>query len=300
MEKKRKQFFKGWYIKVQSGKTELALIPGICMTAKGQGKAFIQVFYDNKTYFIRYPLNQVWMQPNGFGMRIGENIFTKDGMKIRIRSDKLKLSGHFTFYDFRKPAYPIMGPLTLLAKQMECSHQIVSMAHRVEGILKVDGKKQTVKDGIGYIEGDSGCRFPREYMWIHTFEHPTYGIFGRNRSITAAIADIPVGRMSFRGCFALVSNGKKEIRLASYKGARVLYRDEKGFAIAQGKYLFSGRISDSGQGTRTLMAPDTKGMGRKIRENLSGKVELELFIHGRRVLSSVYPQASYELEMRES
>ena len=32
----------------------------------------------------------------------------------------------------------------ILAKQMECSHQIVSMAHRVEGILKVDGKKQTV------------------------------------------------------------------------------------------------------------------------------------------------------------
>ena len=298
MEKKRKQYFKGWYIKIQNGNTGLALIPGICMTAKGRGKAFIQVFYENKTYFIRYPLDQVWMLPNGFGMRIGENIFTKDGMKIRIQSGKLELSGHFTFYDFRKPAYPIMGPLTLLAKQMECNHRIVSMAHRVDGVLKAAGRKQTIKDGIGYIEGDSGCRFPREYLWIHTFENPKYSAFGRNRSITAAIADIPVGRMSFRGCFALISNGKQEIRLASYKGARVLYRDEKGFAIAQGKYLLCGRIPDSGQGAQTLMAPDTNGMGRKIRENLSGSVELDLFIHGRRVLSSLYPKASYELEMR--
>ena len=61
MEKKRKQYFKGWYIKIQNGNTGLALIPGICMTAKGRGKAFIQVFYENKTYFIRYPLDQVWI-----------------------------------------------------------------------------------------------------------------------------------------------------------------------------------------------------------------------------------------------
>ena len=63
--------------------------------------------------------------------------------------------------------------------------------------------------------------------------------------------------------------------------------------------LILDRVSDVDL-KRYRQAADRLQQREKLCGFVSGRVELELFIHGRRVLSSVYPQASYELEMQKS
>ena len=57
----------------------------------------------------------------------------------------------------------IMGPFRFLP--MQCSHSVYSMAHTLAGGFTVDGRFIDLTGGTGYIEGDRGSAFPRDYLW---------------------------------------------------------------------------------------------------------------------------------------
>ena len=63
-----------------------------------------------------------------------------------------------------------MGPFRLIS-DMECAHGVISMAHRLEGILNVNGECFDFSDGMGYIETDRGHSFPNAYLWTQCTWH---------------------------------------------------------------------------------------------------------------------------------
>ena len=93
------------------------------------------------------------------------------------------ISGNLILSNHKKIKYDIMGPFYYIPF-MECSHFIVSMSNTVNGAVNINGIKHVFSDGLGYIEGDRGCSFPRRYFW-------TQCLFDNN-SVMLSIADIPL------------------------------------------------------------------------------------------------------------
>ena len=53
-------------------------------------------------------------------------------------------------------------------------------------------------EGLGYMEGDRGCSFPRSYLWAQSMD------FAEDASVMVAIAEIPLPGVRFTGCIAIV------------------------------------------------------------------------------------------------
>ena len=68
--------------------------------------------------------------------------------------------GRVCFEGVTPLGYDIMGPFCLVPG-MECRHKVVSMRHRVQGELNINGRRYVFDDGAGYLEGDRGCSFRR-------------------------------------------------------------------------------------------------------------------------------------------
>lgn len=90
----------------------------------------------------------------------------------------------------------IMGPFRFLP--MQCSHSVYSMAHTLAGGFTVDGRFIDLTGGTGYIEGDRGSAFPRDYLWVQCND------FAQPCSVMASVAHIPFCGRSFTGCICAV------------------------------------------------------------------------------------------------
>ena len=108
----------------------------------------------------------------------------------------------------------IMGPFRFLP--MQCSHSVYSMAHTLAGGFTVDGRFIDLTGGTGYIEGDRGSAFPRDYLWVQCND------FAQPCSVMASVAHIPFCGRSFTGCICAVVYRGREYRLATYRGVRIV------------------------------------------------------------------------------
>jgi hypothetical protein len=141
---------------------------------------------------------------------------------------------------------------------MQCTHKIASLHHRLDGGLNVCGEKIDFTGGVGYIEGDSGVSFPRDYMWVQCNDFP------EKACVTAAVADIPFAGFRFRGCICIVYIGGVEYRMATYLGVKIIRCDENHIILEQGKLRLEIEI-----GSRVghkLIAPENGRMVREFRE----------------------------------
>jgi hypothetical protein len=214
------------------------------------------------------------------GYRIGGSLFSPSGLAI----DMPGCRGAVLFRGLTPPRYDIMGPFAALPF-MECRHKVVSLRHQVEGSLAVNGREYDLAGGCGYIEGDSGRSFPRRYLW-------TQCLFEEG-SLMLSVADIPVGRSFFTGIIGFVYMGGREIRLASYLGAKA-HRAEKSVVVRQGDLTFTAEIMS--KPTQRLYAPVSGKMVRTIHEAPVCCARYRLFQGGRTLLNLSTDMASFEYE----
>ncbi|MFP4177125.1 MAG: tocopherol cyclase family protein [Acholeplasmataceae bacterium] len=285
-EKKRANYFEGWYFKLVSAdrKNALALIPGISKN-ETDSHAFIQVFLSTKgeamtlkTDYIRFPANDFEFSKDQFLVRIGENVFTKDYVSVDLRTKDGPLSGTFRFQDHvpirRSLIRPnIMGFFGYLGF-MECYHGVISMSHETTGTLTYAQEKISFDRGKGYLEKDWGKSFPESYVWTQCNN------FKDDRtSLMFSYARIPFLKRTFQGLIAnLVLNGR-EYRFATYNGARILKedvnKDSVYYLIKRGRYALE--ISAKTTVSAELKSPRNGRMVESIREGLSGNVEFQLW-----------------------
>ena len=99
---------------------------------------------------------------------------------------------------------------------MECYHGLVSMRHNVSGYLSLGGETIDLNGGVGYIEKDWGCSFPKEYIWVQSnhFDVP-------NLDFMCSIAHIPFMGTAFQGFLCNLYFEDKEYRFATYNGTKL-------------------------------------------------------------------------------
>lgn len=285
--RKKKNYFEGWYYKCVSadGLYTLAFIPGISKNTQDP-HAFIQVFVsktddlDTKlsSYYFRYDPSDFSYGHDDFFVRIGKNYFSKDTVEIELQNEKVNIVGVLTM----KNTTPIKRSLWMpnimgffgYFNFMECYHGIVSMTHQLSGSLSLNQTKISFNQGKGYIEKDWGKSFPRAYVWLQSNHFKE-----SNTSFMFSYADIPFLGFYFKGLIANLYLKGKEYRFATYNGAKVKSEHVEprkvNYILKKGRYKLA--IEAHSTNEIALASPRNGKMIEQIKEGLSGTITIKLY-----------------------
>jgi len=160
------------------------------------------------------------------------------------------------------------------------------MKHTVNGFLSINGEEFIFNNDIGYIEGDQGYSFPKEYAWTHCFF--------KDGSLMLSVADIPLKIYNFTGVICVIHWQGKEYRLASYLGAKVTKINDGEIIIKQNDFILKVKLLEKNH--RLLSAPANGIMNRKIKESIICKASYHLQKNNKTLFSFISNRASFEYE----
>lgn len=273
-------YFKGWYFKCSNGTQTVAFIPAYHRT-DGKTTASLQIVTERGSCNI--PFDRLWYREKPLSVRIGRSVFSEAGISLDVPEAGVK--GFLRFQALSPLAYDIMGPFSAVPF-MQCRHRVYSMTHRVDGWLRIGGEQLDFSEGVGYMEGDRGCSFPRRYLW-------TQCCFGKD-SLMLSVADIPMPGFHFTGIIGAILWEGREYRLATYRGAGIGHLGHNCVTVRQGAYEFTARLLQ--QRGQPLRAPLRGSMSKTIHESPSCVAHYR-FSHKREILFDfVTDCASFEFE----
>lgn len=252
-----RDYFCGWYLKCQSDTQTLAVIPAIHISNKTKSSS-IQLITEEGAWNIEFPYHDFHKQKQNFHIQAAGNYFGQYGIKLCLHTSDYSATGSVRFGPFSPIRYDIMGPFHYLPF-MECQHSVLSMKHTVTGDFYINGTHYHFNNGVGYIEGDRGYSFPKEYAWTQC--HFSGG------SLMLSVADIPFGLFHFTGVIAVIQWQGKEYRLATYLGAKAVKIENGEIIICQGDMVL--RVKLIQKHTHPLFAPVSGRMNRTIHESAS-------------------------------
>ena len=276
--KKDINYFEGWYFKNVCGNDGISFIPGINIEGMTK-KAFIQVITNDESWFIDYDIDDFEYNYDPFWIRIGNNYFSKNRIHIDIKDLALNLNilGDLKYRESRNISRSLFSPNIMgifsYIPFMECNHCILSMRNVVNGVIDINDRKLVFSNGVGYIEKDFGCSFPKSYVWLqgNCFKNSS-------SSFMLSIADIPFKLFNFRGLICSLIVNDKEYRFATYNNSKILKYDisDDGIDILlrKGKYFLEVK-SKCGDGLM-LKAPVDGSMKKEILESINGDIMVTL------------------------
>lgn len=273
-----KPYFEGWYFKNTNKSNGISFIPGININGH-EKKAFIQVITTDASYFVDYHINDFAFSHNPFFIRVGNNFFSRDAVRIDIhdKSQNLIVYGDVKYSNpqnintnFLNPN--IMGPFSYLPF-MECNHAILCMKNKANGFIKINNRKIDFDNSIGYIEKDWGCSFPKSYVWCQGNDFQS-----SRAAFMLSIADIPFGTFHFKGIICSLMVGDKEFRFATYNNAKLIKYDASAntlfILLKRGYYSLSLKANDT-SGLK-LFAPVKGQMEKNIFESITASITVTL------------------------
>jgi len=289
-----KAYFEGWYYKqvTADGKHAISFIPGVSFEKTG-AKSFIQCIHLNqnselKSYMIDYPIEAFSSEEKPFSVMIDSNQFSLERIALDIKSPGFNVIGlvkllHLTPINTSLFNPNIMGFFSYIPF-MECNHGLISMSHKLDGSLEVNGEVIDFTGGRGYIEKDWGRSFPKSYIWIQSnhFEDPTTGLF-------CTVATIPFLGFSFNGYICNLIHQGVEYRFATYNKSKLILFEHTNTTLhlqlknKQYSLEIKGEVTSS----QNLLAPKMGALNKTIKEGLSGKVQILLKdVKGHTILDS--------------
>ena len=280
---RKSPFFEGWYYKLvdASEQHRFAVIPGIFVSDEpDKHHAFVQVMdgRTGKVTYHRYPPEEFWAAEREFDLCIGPNKFGGEYFSLNIESPELTLLGEVRFNGITPWPVNLVSPGIMgwyaWVPGMECYHGVVSLDHKIEGTLTINGRPVGFSGGRGYTEKDWGQSFPAAWVWLQTnhFREP-------GTSLTASVAIIPWLRRSFPGFIMGLWHDGILYRFATYTGAQIEKLDITNESVCcivrdkQHRLEIEATRSEGG----LLLAPTTVDMGRRIVETLSAEVSVTLY-----------------------
>lgn len=278
---RKKHYFEGWYYKLidKTMKHAVAVIPGISIGKNLQeSHAFIQVLTnENQVECFRFPLSDFSFHEKKFGIRIGDNYFSKDRLCLKLTGKNLSIRGCLEFYNIselpKSIAMPgIMGPYSYLPF-MECYHGVINIHHQIIGKLTISGNSIDFTDGYGYIEKDWGKSFPKVWIWIQSNHFGSEDV-----SLMFSAARIPWLNSSFPGFLSFLRLKDQIYLFATYTGAKMRTlqcRNNRLRIVLEDKYhrlLIHATRTDGG----ALQAPKNGLMTRKINESINSVTRVRL------------------------
>ncbi len=279
-------FFEGWYLKHQHESETICVIPALHRGEGGIVYASIQVISSGGTWYFEYPAHRCIFNPSRFFLKIGPNIFSNNGMALRLKGAGITLHGKVEYGPFSPLPLPIMGPFALVPN-MQCNHGVLSLHHTLAGRLVLNGTVLNFSGGTGYIEKDWGSAFPTAYSWTHCANSSN-----TPAGIMLAVATVPIAGRHFTGCIASVQHRGKNYLFASYLGAFVQRWREDEVIIRQGLHTLTTTFIQGN--CFVLQAPVLGEMGREVVETPRGKAHYVLKNGRRTLFSFTADTASFE------
>ncbi|MGM9551156.1 MAG: hypothetical protein ACI3XA_02760 [Clostridia bacterium] len=278
----KSQYFKGWYFKCSGNGRTIAFIPAYHRSGTNTTSS-LQIITDKGAFNISG--NYLEYSEKPLCIKFENCVFSENGVKIDIENDNLTFKGELKFGQLLPIKYPIMGPFRFVPF-MQCSHSVYSMKHNVSGQMNVGGELLDFQNGIGYIEGDSGSSFPKKYVWTQCCY--------KNCSLMLSVADIPLSGIHFTGIIGVVMIDKKEYRIATYLGAKLIHITDNTVLVKQGDYEFYANLIE--KNAQPLYAPIKGEMKRTIHESPSCKAYYRFSHRGEVLIEFVSDRASFEFE----
>lgn len=277
-----RDYFCGWYLKCQNETQTIAVIPAYHI-ANGKKTCSVQVITDDASWNVTFPYSE--FQMNDSGVDIALNHFGREGITMNLHTPEITATGTLSFGPLAPIQYDIMGPFKYVPF-MECRHSVFSMKHSVNGELEINGISYEFENGIGYIEGDRGCSFPKAYVW-------TQCCFPEG-SVMLSVADIPFCGFHFTGVISAIHYRGKEYRMGTYLGARAVSIHDGEVAVTQGRRkLTAKRLEKKGH---PLAAPLGGNMSRTIHETAACKAYFHYQENGKTVFEFETDNAAFEYE----
>lgn len=278
----RHSSFCGWYYRCQSDNQTLAMIPSVHNT-KARNFCSIQLITDTDAFHAHFAYED--FRKDGDEICIGNNRFGNTGVCLDIRTPEFCAEGAVQFGAFTPIKYDIMGPFQYLPF-MQCRHSVYSMRHGVDGEIRINGVPYVFHNAVGYVEGDRGHSFPKEYVW-------TQCSFPEG-ALMLSVADIPLGKFHFTGVIGIVLLHGKEYRLATYLGSKVVKIKDGEVIVKQGRFCLT--VKQLGLPGHPLQAPLGGAMTRTIHEHPSCKVYYRFTGGNATLLEFEAPNAAFEYE----
>lgn len=273
-----KNYFEGWYFKNTNNKSGISFIPGININENNK-KAFIQVITDDSSYFVNYDINDFEYNFDPFYIKVKNNIFSRDGINIDIFDEiqNLKVKGNIKYLNTKNIKVTtispnIMGPFSYIPF-MECNHAIISMKNNTKGLININNNQIDFNNGIGYIEKDWGCSFPKSYIWCqgNNFENT-------EASFMLAIAIIPFKIFQFKGVICTLIVNNKEYKFTTYNNSKLIENEINNkfinITLKKGNYYLN--VKSTYNNGLKLLAPVKGKMQKNILENICSKITINL------------------------
>lgn len=277
-----REYFYGWYYRCQSDSQTLAIIPSVHKT-KECNFCTIQLITDTQAFHTQFPYDD--FQEDDDQIRIGNNRFGKSGISLDIHTPEFYIAGSVRFGTFTPIKYDIMGPFQFVPF-MQCRHSVYSMRHRVDGEIRINGVPYGFHNAAGYVEGDRGHSFPKEYVWTRC-NFP-------DGALMLSVADIPLSCFHFTGVIGIVLLHGKEYRLATYLGAKAVQIKDSEIIVRQGRLCLT--VKRLGSPGHPLQAPVGGAMTRTIHEHPACKVYYRFTDDDVTLLELEAPNAAFEYE----
>ncbi len=278
--KNPENYFEGWYFKLvdREGHHIWSVIPGVSYA--DDTHSFVQVIHANtgKTYYHRYPVEAFVYSNRSFQIQVGANHFSDQGLTLSLDGEGITMEGTLLFHDTHpfpvKPLAPgIMGWYTFVPF-MECYHGVVSMQHRLQGNLTIDGSVITFDQGKGYMEKDWGKSMPSDWIWIQT----NHFAQDQEASFMVSLARIPWLKGFFPGFLSFLLWQGKVYLFATYNRSSVdnltVTEDQVKVRLKNRKYFLEVSALRSQGGV--LKAPRHGAMDRDIKESIVSSLKVEL------------------------
>lgn len=261
-----RNYFCGWYYKCQSPTQTLAVIPAV-----HGGSRSIQLITDGGAWnFTEYS---------------ARNSFRSDGFALDLHGDQISAFGEIRFDRLSPLRSDILGPFRFVPF-LECRHSIVSMCHRINGSACINGEEYFFENDLGYIEGDRGRSFPKEYVWTQCFFD--------GGSLMLSAAEIPFAGLRFSGVICVILFHGKEYRIATYLGAKPVKIADGEIIVRQGKSVFSAALIE--KHAHPLHAPVNGNMRRTIHESAACRAAFRFENDGQVLFEFQSDRASFEFE----
>ena len=280
--KKKKNYFEGWYFKMVSekGNSIMSIIPGISLSENGEEQhAFIQLIDGKtaKTYYYTYPIEEFAFSKKKFAIRIQNNYFSEDSIVLNIQNDSTSITGKVRMTNPIKltkkgKKLNIMGWYKS-APFMQCYHGVVSLNHDLSGSLQMNNKTYQFDKGLGYIEKDWGKSMPSAWIWIQSnnFSSP-------KTSFMLSVANVPWMGSSFPGFLGFFLNDSLITRFGTYSGAKVKLdtTDSNTIKITITDKEYTYYLEATRNKAGMLKAPLKGAMDRRIAESVDAQLKLRV------------------------
>ncbi len=306
-KKHLENYFEGWYFKQVAppavgarsaidkglgftGGRAFAFIPGISRGVETD-TAFIQTIdgADGKTNWFPFPISAFSWQDEPFGLRIGNNVFSLEGLQVDLENNETHIKAEL---GYRDPTFlrgsllspGIMGPFSF-APFMECYHGVGSLDHETSGWIDVEdygtgqpAARIVFDGGRGYLEKDWGSSMPSAWVWIQT---NVFDGLPPPASFLLSLARVPWLGGSFPGFICVLLLNDTEYRFATYTGAHLDLLETEGrtarILLSDKTYKMEILARRSTEGY--LAAPVHGNMSRRIAE--SSDTELRVILKRR-------------------